>query len=88
VRRTRVVGSGQRRSAAHCRNAARRRRDRVAAVRTPAHGPDSAFKVRRGSVAATRRRRADRWARSGKRRLTGGPLMSMISELKFTPERK
>jgi hypothetical protein len=36
-------------------------------------------------VAATRRRCADDWARRGKRRLTGGFLMSAISELKFTP---
>jgi hypothetical protein len=41
-----------------------------------------------GSVAATRRRRVDRWARRRKQRLTGGPLMLVISELKFTPERK
>jgi hypothetical protein len=57
-------------------------------VGTPTRGPDSALKARercgtarRGSVAATRRRRADRQARRGKRRLTGGPLMSAISEL-------
>jgi hypothetical protein len=37
--------------------------------------------VRRGRMAATRRRRTDRWARRGKRRLTGGPLMSVISKL-------
>jgi hypothetical protein len=43
------------------------------------------FKARRGHVAATRRRHADRRARRGKRRLTSGPLMSAISELKFTP---
>jgi hypothetical protein len=36
-------------------------------------------------VATTRRERTDRWARHGKRRLTGWSLMSVISELKFTP---
>jgi hypothetical protein len=54
--------------------------------------PDSAYMVRcaceHGCVAATRRRRADRQAWRGKRRLTGGSLMSVISELKFTPRRK
>jgi hypothetical protein len=38
-------------------------------------------------MAAAQRRRADRWARCGEReRLTGGSLMSAISELKFTLE--
>jgi hypothetical protein len=64
-----------------------RRRGREAAVGTSARGPDSAFKAP-GRVAATRRWRADRQARRGKRRLTGGPLRSVISELKFTPRRK
>jgi hypothetical protein len=41
--------------------------------------------ARAWSMAATRRERADRRARHGKRRLTGGSLMSVISELKFTP---
>jgi hypothetical protein len=62
------------------------------AVETPARGPDITFKARhatrRGRVAAMRRRRADRQARRGKRRLTGGPLMLAISELKFTPGQK
>jgi hypothetical protein len=40
---------------------------------------------RRGRAAATRRERTDRRARRGKRRLTGGSLMSAIFELKFTP---
>jgi hypothetical protein len=58
------------------------------AVGTDANGTDSAFKALRGRVVATWRRRADRRARRGKRRLTGGPLMSAISELKCTPGRK
>jgi hypothetical protein len=39
------------------------------------------FKAQR--VAAMQRQRADKRARRGKRRLTGGPLMSAISELKI-----
>jgi hypothetical protein len=39
-------------------------------------------------AAATRRGRADRWARRGKRRLTGGSLVLVISELKCTLRRK
>jgi hypothetical protein len=39
-------------------------------------------------VAATQRGCADRWARRGKRRLTGGSLVSVISELKCTLRRK
>jgi hypothetical protein len=60
------------------------------AVGTPARGPGSAFKARhaarRGCVAAMRRRRADRRARRGKRRLTGGPLMLAISEINLLPD--
>jgi hypothetical protein len=46
-------------------------------------GGDNALKARerRGCMAATRRRRADRQARRGKRRLTGGPHSSSFSEL-------
>jgi hypothetical protein len=36
-------------------------------------------------MAATRREHADRQAQREKRRLIGGSLMSVISELKFTP---
>jgi hypothetical protein len=61
---------------------------RRAAVGTDTRGPDSAFKARRGRVAAMRRRRADRRAWRCKRWLTGRSLMSAIFELKFTPERK
>jgi hypothetical protein len=50
-----------------------RQRGREAAVGTPACGPDSVFKAR---------------VQRGKWWLTGGPLMSAISELKFTPRRK
>jgi hypothetical protein len=42
--------------------------------------------ARRGRVAAMRRQGADRRARRGKRRLTGGPLMSVIFELNLLPE--
>jgi hypothetical protein len=100
ARQTRAVGSGQwwsvvrmaRQLAARCRNTAWRRCGREAAVGTPACGPDSTFKARRvawhGRVAAMRRRCAVRWAWRGKHRLIGGPLMSVISGLKFTPIRK
>jgi hypothetical protein len=59
-------------------------------VGTPAHGPDSALKVRerRGRVAATRRRHADRWARCGKRWLIGGPHSLAFSILKLPPDEK
>jgi hypothetical protein len=39
--------------------------------------------TRRGCVVVTQQRRADRWAQCGKRRLTGGPLMSAICVLKL-----
>jgi hypothetical protein len=48
--------------------------------------PDNAFMARRARehrrMVATWRWRVDRRARHGKRRLTGGSLMSAISELK------
>jgi hypothetical protein len=47
------------------------------AVGTSVHGPDNAFKARRGRVAATGRWHADRWAPH-----------AAISELKFTLGRK
>jgi hypothetical protein len=63
------------------------------AVGTPTRSPDSALKAheRRGRherVAATRRRRADRRARRGKQRLTGGPHSLVFFVLKITPRRK
>jgi hypothetical protein len=42
--------------------------------------------ARRGRVAAMRRRGTDRRAQRGKRWLTGGPLMSAISELNLLPD--
>jgi hypothetical protein len=61
---------------------------RRGAVSRRLYGTAGVRRGRRGRVAATRRRRANRRARRGKRRLTGGPLMSAISVLKFTPGRK
>jgi hypothetical protein len=55
-----ALDSGGRRRA--CRGGQRRR-----VVGTDARGPNSAFKARRGPVAATRRRHADRRARCGER---------------------
>jgi hypothetical protein len=96
---TRVVGRGQRRWVARVarRSAATlpERGTRDGAVRRRLSGGRHAVPTAplrhtcgvagRRRVATTWRWCADRWARRGKWRLTGGPLMSAISDLKFTP---
>jgi hypothetical protein len=63
------------------------RRCRIGAVGRRLYGM-ARVRAQRSRVAATRRWRANKRAWHGKQRLTGGPLMSVISEIKFTPGRK
>jgi hypothetical protein len=68
----------------------RRRGREVAAIGTPARGPDSAFKARRSTDAWQPRGDGTLTGGPGaeRGRLTGGSPVLVISELKFTPRQK